>query len=75
MGRWQPRQPRGKFIKEGADYCNGFVREAGILEYGPRPPRDKFIRESADYCNGFVREAKILVKASALDHTATNTSR
>ena len=28
MGRWPPRPPRSKFIREGADYCDGCVREA-----------------------------------------------
>ena len=35
MGRWPPRPPRSKFIRESVDYCDGLVREAGILEYGP----------------------------------------
>ena len=35
MGQWPPRPPRSKFIREGVDYCNGFVTEARILECGP----------------------------------------
>ena len=35
MGRWLPRPPRSKFIRERVDYCTRFVREAGHLEYGP----------------------------------------
>ena len=33
MGRWPPRPPRSKFIRERADYCDMFVSEAEILEY------------------------------------------
>ena len=35
MGRWPPRPPRRKFIKESVDYCSMFAREARILEYKP----------------------------------------
>ena len=35
MGRWPPRPPRNKFIRERVDYYNKFVRVAGILEYRP----------------------------------------
>ena len=36
MGRWPPRPSRSKFIRLSVDYCNGFVKEARILEYGGR---------------------------------------
>ena len=35
MGRWPPRPPRSKIIRESVGYFDRFVREAGILEYGP----------------------------------------
>jgi len=34
MGRWPPRPPRSKFRRISVDYCDRFVREARIREYG-----------------------------------------
>ena len=34
MGRWPPRPYRSKFIRRSVDYCNRFLKEARIVEYG-----------------------------------------
>ena len=34
MGRWPPRPYRSKFIRRSVDYCNRFLNEARIVEYG-----------------------------------------
>ena len=35
MGRWPPRPPRSKFIKNKCLICNRFVEGARIVEYWP----------------------------------------
>ena len=58
MGRWPPRLPSSKFMKDSDDYCNRFVREGGAESWciGRWPARSKFIRERVDYCIGLCRK-------------------